>query len=402
MKKIFISLALIFCAWSPGINAASLPGNALLVVKPGSGSGLNVRCTAGSCIGTLIAPGLILWQDIYPGTDGGLVIGKQQSFIQDALFNSYCQLGYSTNSSTGQTSCLVTAPSAGSNIFDDVNCSGAGCVGKTEVKSLSINGTDGISGICPPGTSCPGVTSWLLGRPPFQTFPPPYYYVLDYEWVVNSGAFVGAKIYLHLAGDIVYRSLDPIARIVPETVTVFSGDAVNLDGGFSYDPDLYGSIACHSWSIPGIILPAVCTSTISFIAPDVTATTSLPVTLTVTDMSGAQASTTATVTVMPATSCVNTYPITRFTTDGGGGSTAVNNTLTATFTGHIVSSTKSRLIVCRDSMVDYEVASTVSPAHCLLNGNYAPLVGKLRANSKLVCSNLPVGEDTDKYSIIAY
>jgi hypothetical protein len=381
--------------------AAPLPNNTLLAVKAGSGSGVGVRCTTGSCVGTLLSPGIISWQDITPGVDGGWVIGKQQSFFQDTTFINYCQMAYATNATTGQVACFVTAPSAENNFFADVSCTGAGCVGITEVKSLSINGVDSLSGACPPGASCPGVTHWGVTRP-FGTNPPPISYSLDYQWASTSGAYLGLPIYLHFAGDIVYRSSPPIARIFPESFQANSGDTVTLDGSTSYDPDPYGTIACHAWSAPGIILPTVCAPSISFTAPAVTEVTILPVTLTVTDQSGAQGSATAVVTISPRTQCQNNYPIRRITTDGGGGGAAINSTLTATFTGHIVSNTKSRLVVCRDTTVDYEIASSVGQAHCLLNGYFAPPIGKLRPNGKLVCSNLPDGEDVDKYSIVAY
>lgn len=403
MNKIYFLLqtilTVILCAWVLASTAAPLPNNTLLAVKAGTGSAVNTRCTAGSCIGMGLMPGLIFWQDISPGIDGGLVIGKQQSLAPSyGPLTDICQLAYVADATTGQTSCFITAPSAEKNIFDDTPCDGIACVGKTEIKSLSIFNAVNLSAFCYPTQSCPGVTKWVVNW--LAANPLPYYYELDYQWTITSGIYTGIPIYLHLEGSVIPLNSAPVAVITPSTITVNPGDMVNLDGSASYDPD--GTITCHTWTVPGMILPAVCTPTLSFTTPTVDFIKTIPVTLTVTDNGGLQSSTTATVTVVPRTACQDKYPIRRITTIGAGGTMVINKTMSATFTGHIVSSTESYVFICRDTLLDYEITSTVGQPYCFLNGRLVPPAGKLRTDSRLLCSNRPLGYDKDKYFVLPY
>jgi hypothetical protein len=59
-------------------TAAPLPNGTKLGITPGVESRFAVPCAIGSCFGMEAAPTLFYWTDLYPGTNGGLIIGQDQ------------------------------------------------------------------------------------------------------------------------------------------------------------------------------------------------------------------------------------------------------------------------------------------------------------------------------------
>lgn len=97
--------------------------------------------------------------------------------------------------------------------------------------------------------------------------------------------------------------------------------------------------------------------------------------------------------------CNERYPVIRFITDGGGQTTQVNATLSATFTGHIVASGKGGVTVCPGTLVDVEVHNTIGTAVCRRNNTVTRTLSKLKTGDVLTCTNKPAGLDTDRFRI---
>jgi hypothetical protein len=83
-----------------------------------------------------LSPGLYYWTPIFPGTDGGFILGKNQksggqevNALSSAGGEITAVWNYGANWGT-----FFTDPGASTNIFDNASCSGAACIGKTELK----------------------------------------------------------------------------------------------------------------------------------------------------------------------------------------------------------------------------------------------------------------------------
>ena len=87
-----------------------------------------------------IIPGEYIWTDISPGSDGGFIVGKAQKCGTQDTGPSQ------TNTTSGELTAawpfaanygtFCTDPGGEQNIFDNANCVGAGCLGKTDLKYL--------------------------------------------------------------------------------------------------------------------------------------------------------------------------------------------------------------------------------------------------------------------------
>ena len=218
-------------------SAAPLPDGMKLSITAGVGSGFDVQCPTGSCWGMEILTGRYAWTDILPGTDGGIILGKNQKSGGQEIN------GLSSNdgeivavwSFAGNYGTFFTAPvqgfttnGASLNQFDSASCSGAGCLGKTTLGTwhMAWGGYANLLGSadgCPRPTLCTpdqmagiGVSNWTVN--------PDNSYRLDYSWV-NSG--VGAFIQryrLHLEGKIV--TLTDISGVWRQS----GGDALYIFG----------------------------------------------------------------------------------------------------------------------------------------------------------------------------
>lgn len=163
---------------SVSIHAAPLKNGTLLSIKQGM-----VGYPEGTCFGSYLRylKDAITCYPIGPGSDGGLVVGKnQQSGGQELgpsahrsqdgeLSSAFTRIGFAT---------LATAPMQGAgggeattdasaNRFDDASCSGAACLNKVEINALhQAYKAQVIPGGCAhadcAATGGSGVKSWVV------------------------------------------------------------------------------------------------------------------------------------------------------------------------------------------------------------------------------------------------
>jgi hypothetical protein len=141
-----IVMAFFMAVFTTTAVAAPLPAGTKLLIQQGVGSDVNTPCYEGSCFGMEVNPGIVTWIDLGPGTDGGIVVGKSQSsggqeFDKDSALPGELSSAWSF---FGVNGTFFTAPDGDTlNIFDDASCTGADCIGKTELKVFNIawNGT---------------------------------------------------------------------------------------------------------------------------------------------------------------------------------------------------------------------------------------------------------------------
>lgn len=141
-----IATAITSVALAAGLGitqAAPLPDGTLLTLDPGV---VDITgCASGSCFGMAVPsePYLIDWTALEGGTDGGLIIGKDQLSGGQEIIGSG-----TSNTTPGELTnawnffridgTLFTAPDGGAlNVFDDANCSFESCVGLTELRVLN-------------------------------------------------------------------------------------------------------------------------------------------------------------------------------------------------------------------------------------------------------------------------
>ena len=98
--------------------------------------------------------------------------------------------------------------------------------------------------------------------------------------------------------------------------------------------------------------------------------------------------------------CIQQHPISQLTLDGGGQSNTVNATLKETFTGNIVSYTNNSVTVCNGTLLNYEATSTVGNAVCTVSSSPTASIGTVAPGDKLICTNKPTGQDTDRFRIL--
>ena len=126
------------------VVAAPLPAGTTLTITQGvDGSGITSPTPpgTGSKFGTGGSPGLPpLWTDISPGTDGGIILGKDQYTeplcvgpLPCPQLDSWVWGGINGFDFTAPTPSQPLGAAA--NSFDRVSCLGAGCIGLTELSS---------------------------------------------------------------------------------------------------------------------------------------------------------------------------------------------------------------------------------------------------------------------------
>lgn len=105
--------------------------------------------------------------------------------------------------------------------------------------------------------------------------------------------------------------------------------------------------------------------------------------------------------------CTGQNPITLVTSDGDG-TGATNQQLKVRFIGNIVNAndftttpTTNTVRICPGTTVQYEAITTnQTTALCTLNGAATTSSGSLQISDKLVCTNKPRGQDTDRFRVI--
>ena len=197
LKKVIGSIVLMLTVITT-VNAAPLPSGTGLTLTPGVGSDINVPCPSGSCIGSEMVPGTILWADLAPGTDGGFIVGKSQASGGQELVQEFDNLnpgeltaasrigfGFAAGDAT------VFTPSGDvSNVFDD-SCSGTGCSGLTDLGSLNVAVN---------GNSIP-VGGGIVSN--YQIDLVANTWSMEYLQAVTSGPFMGQKFFFVFRGSVV-------------------------------------------------------------------------------------------------------------------------------------------------------------------------------------------------------
>ena len=389
-------------------QAAPLPQGAALSITPGVVS--NGQCASGSCF-LMELSGFLVWAPITPGTDGGLIIGKNQ-----------LPGGQQTGSSPGNTTpgevtaawsffgnygTFATAPFTGvygsvttdatANVFDQASCTTSlACLGKTTLGTwhLAWNGVAapfGSAGGCKAldPIKCVGIYNWSLNPSPVTDGST---YVLDYTWAVPNGdpsGFGNVPLWLHLTGNV----------SLPDNRPPVAGD-LSLDVDYDRtatwyprvsDPDLdtltcrIGTPALHGTaSVAGDCSSGSYTPEAGYIGND-------SFTYIVSD--GQLESAPGTVSV--SVGCTHRYPIVQITTVGSGQEPTVNATLWYAFTGHIIRYTDRSVTICNRTTLQFETFTTVGTPNCAISG-----FSWLAPGALMVCTNKPTGQDTDRFRIL--
>lgn len=392
-------MGLLGLSLSAAVQAAPLPDDTLLVIDPGITDSSN--CISGSCFAMEVAPGFWLWTAFNAGSDGGIVVGKSQASGGQETGTS------STNSTPGELTdawlfsgnygTLATLPGGEGNIYDDQPCAGLDCVGKTELNSFFVawNGA-----LIPLGGGF--VTSWnitLDGNGGGN-------YALDYAITIPEGAFAGVNFRLIARGSVILPNITnnpPAAEnlsIIGQTgetipwapvVSDIDGDVLSCsidtnatNGNATVEPDC--SIGTYTsgagFSGPDVFIYAVSDGSLSTLG-NVNVDVREP----------------------PLSQCVFENPVRQETTTGGGQSTAVNNQILTTFTGNITTTAglttggKNSVKICDGTPLEYDTVATTGAAVCIVNGSAAPTSGTLSIGDKLICTNKPDGNDTDRFAV---
>ena len=416
-------------------QAAPLPNGTVLTIEPGNATVTSIGCSAGSCFVLETAAGYPITVNIVPGTDGGLIVGKSQtpggqegagggalstSGQLSAAFFFFGNYGsFATSIFSGATAGSVTTDAL-ANLFDDSTCTDvASCTGKTTLGTW--NGAWNSTAI-PFGSAlgCLSTTNdfWCIGVANWTVIPSPATatsnstYALHHDWVVPDGDPSGwgnVHFALYLRGRVILPPNAPPVANAGADQTVVSGNAFSLTGSCTDGSAVAPNISSCAWTLPA---GATCTESVSGIGTSsaintlscsgiaVTTATSFNFTLTATDTGNLTSSDSAVVTVRPSTCTDITPPMSTFTTNGGGQSSTVNATLTETFTGHIVSYTNTSITICNGTPLIYEATSTAGNAICTVSGSPTASTGAVRAGDKLICTNKPTGQDTDRFRIL--
>ena len=310
-----MALALLCAGLSATASAARLPNTNTLTIAPGTAS--STSCLSGSCFSMEVVTGFTIWTAILPGTDGGLVLGKnqtsggQQTGADSATNTTSGQITaawfffgnygtFATAPFTGTVSGAVTTDSS-YNYFDSASCSLVGCAGLSQLGTLNVAwGGRAV----PMGSAFGCVSSKCTANQLNGIFISEWTvnadnsYMLRYSQVVPTGdpsGFGDVPFGLIMTGNITAANVPPTANAGVDQ-SVFSGATVTLTGTCS---DTDGTIASCVWTQtagPAVTLSGS-GSTVSFTAPSVTATTTLSFQLTATDNGGAKGSDLMNVTV---------------------------------------------------------------------------------------------------------
>lgn len=256
-----ILLLSIFCN---AAQAVPLTNGTWVTLAPGVGSGTNQTCTSGSCFGLEVAPGFDVWTNISPGTDGGLILGKnQKSGGQDvgasgsnrtpgevtAAWLFFGNYGTFSTAPVVESQTGATTADASANIFNDSSCSGAACIGVTQLGAWHFNWNGlvyqiGSANGCTSAACTPDqmngifVSQWTVGADKS--------YLLDY-----SNSFSDATAYMGVHFKLILRG-----RIeqVP-AVRLPDGTRMSLEAGVGSDTNVPCAIgSCFGvQAAPGLV-----------------------------------------------------------------------------------------------------------------------------------------------------
>ena len=407
-KVLFLS-AVALIAVTATVNAAPLPNGTLLPITQGNGGAPNTVCT-GSCFGMEAAPGFVLWTDFGPGTDGGFIVGKAQKSGGQELAPS------STNNTPGELispwlfggnyGTFSTDPGGEQNIFSDTSCTGAACIGQTELKYFHFawNGIKlpfGSAGGCTQAQCTPEQLAGIFIRE-WTYNAQDSTYTLDYSNVVSSGpaTFLGLKFRIRLVNN---NNHPPVAQNLALTV---GADSIAVWQPVVSDPD-GDSLTCRLERLPthGVVTLALdCsggtyTPSPGYVGPDsfsyyakdgIFDSNFANVNVTVYSGPAPSPTPTPTPTTRP---CEADYPVTRVNSVGKQG------TLSVTFTGNIVSLTNKEIKICPDTALSYAAGSTQDVVKCKVKNNLSSGNGMLRIRDHLKCTDKPAGKDKIQFKV---
>ncbi|MBI3775344.1 MAG: DUF11 domain-containing protein [Gammaproteobacteria bacterium] len=174
---ITLSASLLFVSAMLPTQAAPLPAGTVLTIDPGVSNATSPICYTGSCwrINIPTLPGHVYDYNFVPGTDGGIVIGKNQAAGVTPAAGELAGF-VSVQNPTEAPGSMYTTPytfdptDASANIFDDQSCTSAtACAGKTVLGTWNRIGGTGLminmgsaAKACTSTYYCPGVTKWTL------------------------------------------------------------------------------------------------------------------------------------------------------------------------------------------------------------------------------------------------
>lgn len=174
---VVLSASLLFASATLPVLAAPLPAGTVLTIDPGINNSTSPICYTGSCwrINIPILPGHVYDYNFTPGTDGGIVIGKNQAPGASPAAGELAGF-VSVQNPTEAPGSMYTTPfafdptDASANIFDDQSCTSAtACAGKTVLGTWNRIGGTGLmynmgsaAKVCTSPFYCPGVTKWTI------------------------------------------------------------------------------------------------------------------------------------------------------------------------------------------------------------------------------------------------
>lgn len=400
---------------------APLPEGSTLSIDQGVGSTSNTPCPTGSCFGMEVAPDFVVWTDIGPGTDGGIVVGKEQA--------SGGQENYPAPDTAGELSAawlffnnwgsFGSLPGGVQNVFSDQSCTREGCMGVTELKAFYAH----WNGSTAPLGSADGCNSGNCTVDHLANIYTTSYninldanglgdYELNWSNVVPDGddsGFGGVVFSLILRGNVVKGVIT--SNLAPNAGDVLVNDVYSGDiaGWTPVVSDANGdTLSCTMVTAPTSGQATVSSDCMTgeYVAADGFVGTD---TFTYQANDGALDSAPATVTVnvieRPIVSACDNYPIRQVVTPGGGQSNAENAEITMIFTGKIITETgltsgaKNSVKICPGTTVGYEAIATIGTPICILNNTASTSTGTAAIGDKLVCTNKPDGRDTDRFNI---
>lgn len=172
-----LSASLLFASTLLPALAAPLPAGTVLTIDPGVNNTTSPICYTGSCwrINFPTLPGHVYDYNFVPGTDGGIVIGKNQAAGVSPATGELAGF-VSVQNPTEAPGSMYTTPytfdptDSSANIFDDQSCTSAtACAGKTVLGTWNRIGGTGLmfnmgsaAKVCTSTLYCPGVTKWTI------------------------------------------------------------------------------------------------------------------------------------------------------------------------------------------------------------------------------------------------
>lgn len=403
-RSLEASLVVAVFAAAPLAHSAPLSNGTLLTIQPGK-----VGYPEGTCFGSYVRylNNAILCYPIGPGTDGGLVVGKNQKSggQEQAPSRSNDRPGEMTSAFYVPQvyNTLSTAPTVGAqggvattdaslNRFDDISCVGAACLGTVEINTmhLAVDGqvyAKGCASQACTNTGGSGVKTWTVAA--------------DRTYVLNAlfGDPEVGQMQVYLVGAIVPPgNALPVAS--PVNVNTTPGVAVNwtpIVSDANGDP-----LTCAL-----VRLPNYGTLTL---AADCSGGTYTPPNPLFTGLEcgqyqafdGKNVSTSADIctriSAVVASTCETKYPQKQVVLNGDGFA-ASNKTLQLSFIGNIINTSSTTVTACKSGPLSYTAISSVGMATCKVNGVAKTASGSLVPGDALVCTNKPSGSDTDKFTI---